>query len=516
MTNLIAMTIDRVGKADGEEGGTDGVQWLLQPRGTARTGGPKHFEHSVRTGIDLAQPRYADVLGEDATLLRQVFPDGVGRFWGAIEPKKQSGAKAVAVRNCRVGDEVLFYGEKKFIARATILAKFHNPDLAREVWGARDDGAIWEHMIALGDLMEFEADALPLLAAIKGPSDKLWGMQLVTVSDRTLLLGKVDPPSAPVRAALPAPRSQKAAASTMTEKTLLHTLATLRTYTRSGGPSLHKPLALLWSIGRVAAREERLAPWKVFENGVGGLLADFGGNTSHVTPHYPFTRLRGSGVWDVQGIHVDVQDPSPTALLEADAKAGFTDDADRLLRRSHRARAKAVGLLRAKYFADVDQRLLFERVGLGGYLTASGSTEDDSDVRAAKVVAVTGPVPRQATSGTRPVRDPDNVRDVKRWHEDLCQVCGEPLEVLLGRYSEAAHIQGIGSPHDGPDTTANMLCLCPNHHRQFDGLGIYVDAQWEVRRTKDDSRVSQLRRDPRHRIGSGYVEYHRMLCGKND
>ncbi|KAA6220536.1 hypothetical protein CP979_24405 [Streptomyces filamentosus] len=213
-------------------------------------------------------------------------------------------------------------------------------------------------------------------------------------------------------------------------------------------------------------------------------------------------------------MHPDAQDPSPTALLEAGAKAGFADDAYQLLRISRRARAKAVGLLRAKYFSGADLRSLFERVGLGGYLTASG-TEDDPDVRAAKVVAATGPVPRQATSGTRLVRNPDNVRDVKRWHEDLCQVCGEPLEVPLGRYSEAAHIQGIGSPHDGPDITANMLCLCPNHHRQFDSLGIYVDTQWEVRRTEDNSSVSQLRRDPRHRIDSEYVEYHRMLCGKN-
>ncbi|NML54291.1 hypothetical protein HHL19_07260 [Streptomyces sp. R302] len=300
----------------------------------------------------------------------------------------------------------------------------------------------------------------------------------------------------------------------MAEKALLHAIAKIRTHTGSGGPSPHKPLALLWSIGRVAAKEKRLAPWSVFEREVGKLLADFGG-TSHVTPHYPFTRLRGSGVWEVQGIHADAQDPSPAALLEADAKAGFTDDADQLLRTSRRARAKAVGLLRAKYFADGDQRLLFERVGLDGYLTASGRTEDNADARATKVIGAAGPVPRQATSGTRPVRDPGNVRDVKRWHGDLCQVCGEPLEVLLGRYSEAAHIQGIGSPHDGPDTTANMLCLCPNHHRQFDGLGIYVDAQWEVRRTKDDSSVSQLRRDHRHRIDAGYVEYHRMLCGKN-
>jgi putative restriction endonuclease len=35
----------------------------------------------------------------------------------------------------------------------------------------------------------------------------------------------------------------------------------------------------------------------------------------------------------------------------------------------------------------------------------------------------------------------------------------------------------LGAPHDGPDTSDNILCLCPNHHVFLDhgGVGIGED-----------------------------------------
>ncbi|MEV8622841.1 HNH endonuclease [Streptomyces sp. NPDC051079] len=509
------MKTDGVGRIDVEVPRTDEVQWLLQPRGTARLGGPKHFRHSVREGIRLSEPRYAEVLGGNAAVLNAIFGDGAARFWGATTPKKAYGDKAVALRNCRIGDEVLFYGEKKFIARATILEKFHNPALAERIWGASADGTTWEHMIALGDVVEFTADAMPLLAAIDGPDDKLWGLKLLTAQQRARLLDKVDLPSTPAPARLPAPRRPKAEAPTTLERAaLLHAFGTLRTHKRPDGPSLHEPLALLWAIKRIEANEDRLAPWDMFEREVGGLLAEFGGPGSHATPHYPFSRLRSS-IWEVEGVPDGVADPSAGALREAGAKAGFVPDAVRLLRKA-RVRAEAVRLLSWTYFADADVPRVLDRVGLDGYLSASGHAEDVLGEGTDQAASAAGPVKRRASHGTRPDRNPEWIRRVKGWHRDTCQVCSEPLEVLFGRYSEAAHIQGIGSPHHGPDETSNMICLCPNHHKQFDRLAIYIDAQWQVRRTRDDGFLSKLRVHPEHRLAPERFEYHRLLCGKGD
>ncbi|MEU8763019.1 HNH endonuclease [Streptomyces sp. NPDC048659] len=295
---------------------------------------------------------------------------------------------------------------------------------------------------------------------------------------------------------------------------LLHAFGTLRTHQRRGVPSPHKPLSLLWSIARLEAGEDRLVPWEVFEHEVGGLLVEFGGPGSQVTPHYPFARLRG-GIWEVEGIPDGVQDPSPTVLRAAGARAGFVPEAAKLLRTAH-TRAAAVRLLTWTYFSEADRARILDRVGLVGYLSASGHTAEALDEEATPSGGAPGPVGRRRTTVTRPERNPEWPRQVKKWHESTCQVCGTPLETLLGRYSEAAHIQGIGSPHEGPDTTSNMLCLCPNHHKQFDLLGIYIDADWQVRRTADDTFVASLRRHPRHRIETAHVAYHRLLCGKAD
>ncbi|MFE5711350.1 HNH endonuclease [Streptomyces sp. NPDC056501] len=509
------MKIQGVGRADAGGSGADGVQWLLQPRGTARLGGPKHFQHSVRHGIELSDPKYAEVLGGNAAALNEAFPDGVARFWGAITPKKANGVKGVALRECRVGDEVLFYGEKKFIARATILLKFHNPALAERVWGTTGEGAVWEHMIALGDVVEFTTDAMPLLAAIDGPDDKLWGLKLLSAQDRTRLFDLVAPPSVPGAGGLPAPRKPATASpSVLEQKALLHAFSALRTHTSPDGPSPHKPLALLWSIGRLEAGEDRLAPWDVFEREVGALLAEFGGAGSQVTPHYPFSRLRGA-IWEVEGFADGLKDPGPATLRKVGAKAGFVADAARLLRKAS-VRAKAVRQLSSTYFEPTDLPRVLERVGLAGYLSASGHSEEMLDERADTTGGDAGPVKRRAVNGTRPDRNQEFVDQVKGWHQHVCQVCSESLEVLFGHYSEAAHIQGVGSPHHGPDRLSNMLCLCPNHHKQFDRLAIYIDPEWNVRRTRDDAFLYELRRDDRHEIDPVRVEYHRVLCGKDD
>ena len=44
-----------------------------------------------------------------------------------------------------------------------------------------------------------------------------------------------------------------------------------------------------------------------------------------------------------------------------------------------------------------------------------------------------------------------------------------------GPIAIGAHIQGLGRPHNGPDIIENMLCLCPNHHDQFDNYSYHID-----------------------------------------
>ena len=102
---------------------------------------------------------------------------------------------------------------------------------------------------------------------------------------------------------------------------------------------------------------------------------------------------------------------------------------------------------------------------------------------------------------------------VKRYYGYRCQVCRDEVRTAAGLYVEAAHIKPLGSPHDGPDTLTNLLCLCPNHHVSPDLGGIFLTDRWEVIDATSHVPVGVLRRNPRHPLDPTFAAYHRRLFG---
>jgi hypothetical protein len=69
------------------------------------------------------------------------------------------------------------------------------------------------------------------------------------------------------------------------------------------------------------------------------------------------------------------------------------------------------------------------------------------------------------------LRNSTHVRKLKRLYSNKCQICGDRIQIETSPdryYSEGAHIKPVGKPHNGPDTPANILILCPNHHVELD------------------------------------------------
>jgi putative restriction endonuclease len=123
---------------------------------------------------------------------------------------------------------------------------------------------------------------------------------------------------------------------------------------------------------------------------------------------------------------------------------------------------------------------------------------------ATKGSKVPSEAPRRETTVLRIVRDARQARRVKELYDYKCQMCGIRLEGLAGPYAEAAHIKPLGAPHNGPDTSDNILCLCPNHHVLFDHGGVVV--------AEDLSLVGaqgRLRIQPRHRVSEEHLRYRR-------
>lgn len=78
-------------------------------------------------------------------------------------------------------------------------------------------------------------------------------------------------------------------------------------------------------------------------------------------------------------------------------------------------------------------------------------------------------VSRKIVQTSTQVRDRRLAATVRLVYGHECMICGCKLQVGDGLYySEAAHIKPLGAPHHGPDKSANIIVLCPNHHLQFD------------------------------------------------
>lgn len=128
-----------------------------------------------------------------------------------------------------------------------------------------------------------------------------------------------------------------------------------------------------------------------------------------------------------------------------------------------------------------------------------------SQLSTPEAVDVSPPAPDRVESTTyRILRDTAKAIDVKRLHEYRCQICGHTIELSDGnRYAEAHHIQPLGGPHNGPDETNNILCVCPNHHAELD---------YGVRRIT----VSALHSAKGHVVEPKYVDYHNRVVYRTD
>ncbi|MET7990384.1 YDG/SRA domain-containing protein [Amycolatopsis sp. NPDC005232] len=119
---------------------------------------------------------------------------------------------------------------------------------------------------------------------------------------------------------------------------------------------------------------------------------------------------------------------------------------------------------------------------------------------------------RRTTVVQRTVRITNIAKQVKRIHDDTCQMCGVQLVVGDGTYSEGAHIQALGGPHDGPDVMGNILCLCPNCHVQFDQGAVVIQDDFIIQRNGVPD--GALRRNPNHDINLDYIVHHRQAHGR--
>jgi predicted restriction endonuclease len=111
---------------------------------------------------------------------------------------------------------------------------------------------------------------------------------------------------------------------------------------------------------------------------------------------------------------------------------------------------------------------------------------------------------RKDTIVSRIIRDTAISKKIKKLYSHKCQVCNLQISTPKGHYAEGAHIKALGEPHNGPDTEANILCLCPNHHVMFDKGCFTINNDLTFNGIEGRLIVNKT-----HSINTEYLEHHK-------
>src|SRR5581483_9922455 len=85
----------------------------------------------------------------------------------------------------------------------------------------------------------------------------------------------------------------------MNREVVLHLFDQLNVWSRGDQRAPHKPLLVLYALGRWSRGETTDIPFKQVDADLTGLLKEFGPPRQSYHPEYPFWRLENDGVWAV-------------------------------------------------------------------------------------------------------------------------------------------------------------------------------------------------------------------------
>lgn len=231
----------------------------------------------------------------------------------------------------------------------------------------------------------------------------------------------------------------------MDRQNVLDRFRRLKIWSQGGKRAPHKPLLVLYALGRLLAGEDRLIAFQDLEANLRGLLRAFGPTRQVYHPEYPFWRLANDGVWELNGADAVLlrrsnTDAKKSGLLRHGVRGGFDLDVHRVL--------------------QTDPALCIEvaRELLDAHFPAS--LHDD-------ILQAVGIDTNALVANTKRKRDAGFRERVLRAYGYRCAVCCLDLRlgaVLVGL--EAAHIKWHQA--GGPDHEANGLALCSLHHKLLD------------------------------------------------
>ena len=231
----------------------------------------------------------------------------------------------------------------------------------------------------------------------------------------------------------------------------------------------HKPLLLLWALGRCLHGYERLTPYEIVDIELSSLLDRFGPHRRTIHTEDPFWRLQSDGVWEIDRPELVRRTSDGTGAFKSDLQkhsiqGGLREDDFFAFRIDPNLVFRIAGSLVASHFPITLHDEVFEAT-LG---ESRGLFDMEMEIQDEWVI----------TKQRR--RDPyfrERVLAAYGAHCAVCEFAGE----LHGRplALEAAHIKWHEAK--GPGIVENGLVLCSLHHRLFDKGAFTLESDLKVR-----------------------------------
>jgi len=241
-------------------------------------------------------------------------------------------------------------------------------------------------------------------------------------------------------------------------------VARIRRHTQKEYRAPHKPLLLLYALGRISRNEFAPMRYVEVEADLLVLLREWG--PPNVTKaSYPFRRLANDrGLWLVAGSDGTIAGDERTELIRVDATGQLDPAFIEALQRD-----PGLIVLISRYLLDANwpSSLHEEITGAVGL-----------DLEDIEVDLVRG---RLAVEVRR--RDPHFRARVLLAYEYRCAICGYDGRIDTAAVGlDAAHVRWFSA--EGPDVIANALCLCSLHHVLLDKGVLGLTPEHTVRASK--------------------------------
>ena len=234
----------------------------------------------------------------------------------------------------------------------------------------------------------------------------------------------------------------------MDRQVIIQKFEDIKLWKRGGKRAYHKPLLVLYAIGRFLLNKNRLIPYTEVDKDLGKLLQEFGSRQTKQGTHYSFWRLQKDSVWEVTNADQITPNSSGDArkgdLLAHNVSGGFHETIAAQFQSDSTLVFEVIQNLLAKHFPPSIHSEILQAV----------------DIELPPQISETGK------------RISDFRKNILKAYEYKCAVCG--FDVKLGTSPialEASHIKW--KSHGGPNEEANGLALCILHHKLFD-LGAFT------------------------------------------